>query len=578
MKLSSLTENEESAAFSSNIATPQVTPEVSEQQPKLRRFSSTGSTSQEGTESMLKRLGKKLLFQRESVEVIAHDWSLEDILFHMRAMISKEKGLLKRSEPEMSKGLHFSMTPKRSDDVYSFCGSDAVDWLLMNSSKRISCRSEAVEILRTCADLGIILPLDGHIRRHHGFVDSSTFKCTFSPFFRKYAEQLEEKSHACVLNQGQILVFSTNSLLTGSIEFPMLKASQPVVGLGEKLILHVAELLRKQSFGLDEFVFIPKLEPKYFRFLRTCRKLQYISYDVLRNISPVERMCFFINVYNALFLHCLMVSGVPKSTVGVTEDTSDCCENKTSLFREAICYRIGSKKDKDVLSNLLFSLNDILHGILRCNRSASSCYQDWSDRNSMDSTCKKSSTSEEYPACNVYFSLRDVRAELSMKMADFDPRIHFILLNYPSFQPKMLYLCKPSNLELVLKEATHVFCEQNVDVNEERKMVWLPSIFRNYIEDFLPPEIYGDATGGMDINAAYELLRVAAELLPNDSEKKVALSRVLVSCLDSDKNGSDQLLSECVHLSFQDPSSADQSSVPFITLSKELTHELEISK
>jgi len=66
--------------------------------------------------------------------------------------------------------------------------------------------------------------------------------------------------------------------------------------------------------------------------------------------------------------------------------------------------------------------------------------------------------------------------------------------------------------------------------------------------------------------------------LPNDSEKKVALSRVLVSCLDSDKNGSDQLLSECVHLSFQDPSSADQSSVPFITLSKELTHELEISK
>lgn len=74
--------------------------------------------------------------------------------------------------------------------------------------------------------------MDGHIRRHHGFVDSSTFKCTFSPFFRKYAEQLEEKSHACVLNQGQILVFSTNSLLTGSIEFPMLKASQPVVGLG----------------------------------------------------------------------------------------------------------------------------------------------------------------------------------------------------------------------------------------------------------------------------------------------------------------------------------------------------------
>jgi len=62
MKLSSLTENEESAAFSSNIATPQVTPEVSEQQPKLRRFSSTGSTSQEGTESMLKRLGKKCMF------------------------------------------------------------------------------------------------------------------------------------------------------------------------------------------------------------------------------------------------------------------------------------------------------------------------------------------------------------------------------------------------------------------------------------------------------------------------------------------------------------------------------------
>ncbi|GJD09744.1 hypothetical protein Gasu2_39750 [Galdieria sulphuraria] len=580
MKLSSSTEDEESVVYSSNVNSPAIPAEVSEQQPKLRRFSSTGSASQEGTESMLKRLGKKLLFQRDSFEVTAHDWSLECILSHMRIMISKEKGVLKKSDTDGSKGINFSslsMTSKRSDDTSTFNGSDAVEWLLSDSRNKISTRNEAVEILKTCNDLGILLAVDGHLRRHHIFVDSSTAKYSFSPFFRKSVEQSEGRSHSCVLNQGQILVFSTNSLLTGSIEFPVLKASQPVLGLGEKLILHVAELFKKQNFGLDEIVFIPKLEPKYSRFLRTCRKLQYISYDVLRSMSSLERMCFFINVYNALFLHSLIVAGVPKGFNG-NEEATDPYRETIALFREAISYRIGMNKDKETLSNLVFSLNDILHGILRCNRTPSGCCQDWVDyRSSMDSTCKKQS-SEEDPSCGVYFPLRDIRAELSLKMADFDPRIHFLLLNCPSLQPRVLYLCRPSNLSLLLSEATCSVCEENVDVNEGKKTVSLPCIFRNYIEDFLPPEVYGDATGGLDIDVAYELLRVAAEFLPNNSEKKIALSRLLVSCLDSDKSGSDQLLADCVHLFFESPTVDDPHTLPVVTFSKELAHELEISK
>ncbi|GJQ14415.1 hypothetical protein GpartN1_g6206.t1 [Galdieria partita] len=581
MRLLSPPENEESVVYSSNVNSPVVPAEVTEQQPpKLRRFSSTGSASQEGSESMLKRLGKKLLFQRYSLEVTTHDWSLECILLHMRTMISKEQGVSRRFDTEGSKGINFSslsMTSKRSDDIYTFSGSDAVEWLLTNSRNKISSRNEAVEILKTCHDLGIFLAVDGHLRRHHIFVDSSTSKYSFSPFYRKSVEQSEGRSHACVLNQGQILVFSTNSLLTGSIEFPMLKASQPVLGLGEKLVLHVAELFKKQSFGLDELVFIPKLEPKYFRFLRTCRKLQYISYDVLRSMSSVEKICFFINVYNALFLHSLIVSGIPKGLIG-SEEASDSYLEANVLFREAICYRIGMTKDKETHSNLIFSLNDILHGILRCNRTPSSCCQDWVDyRTSVDSTCKKHA-SEEDPSCSVYFPLKDIRAALSVKMVDFDPRVHFLLLNYPSLQPRVLYLCKPSNLNLLLNEATCSVCEENVDVNEGKKTVSLPCIFRNHIEDFLPPEVYGDASGGMDINAAYELLRVAAEFLPNDSEKKVALSRLLVSCLDSDKSGSDQLLADCVHLFFENPRGDERRNMPFVTFSKELAQELEISK
>jgi hypothetical protein len=74
-------------------------------------------------------------------------------------------------------------------------------------------------------------------------------------------------------------------------------------------------------------------------------QLEYVD---LTTMSSEQRLCFFINVYNTLYMHGWIIA-------------SQEAEQDYSDFLESYGYRIGG---------LYFSLSDIKHGILRCNRPA----------------------------------------------------------------------------------------------------------------------------------------------------------------------------------------------------------------
>lgn len=113
------------------------------------------------------------------------------------------------------------------------------------------------------------------------------------------------------------------------------------------------------------------------------------------------------------------------------------------------------KNTSYIISGHLFSLDDIEHGILRGNR--------------------------PHPATgHVCFKSEDPRCKFSVR--EVDPRIHFALVcGAKSCPPIQVY--SPANLERGLLAAARNFCEQEIDVTEE-KMVTLSKIFQWYGSDF----------------------------------------------------------------------------------------------
>lgn len=159
----------------------------------------------------------------------------------------------------------------------------------------------------------------------------------------------------------------------------------------------------------------------------------------LRNCDPSsleenERKAFFINVYNALTIHGLSVADqLPTSVLDIAK------------FWRSTAYDIGG---------MVFSLDDIEHGILRGNKPHPS-------------------------ASDPPFSDKDPRKALALKSCD--PRIHFTLVCGAKSCPA-IQVYSAHNLERGLHSAATNFCSQQVGVASSS--VSLSMIFRWYAVDF----------------------------------------------------------------------------------------------
>ncbi|KAJ3445420.1 electron carrier/ protein disulfide oxidoreductase [Anaeramoeba flamelloides] len=169
----------------------------------------------------------------------------------------------------------------------------------------------------------------------------------------------------------------------------------------------------------------------YRKFVKETLYLQRVR---LNKLNEQQKLCFFINIYNLLFLHGLINYGIPTNRNGVKK------------FNQKCCYRI---------CNDYFSLKDIYHGILRANN-----------------TYKSSLRNQNY------FKKTDTRTKISLKKVQ--PQFHFALINF-HFNIQ-LQIFTSSNIEQNFDSITRNVLTKLVKFSNKKLL--LPNIFKLYKKDF----------------------------------------------------------------------------------------------
>lgn len=157
----------------------------------------------------------------------------------------------------------------------------------------------------------------------------------------------------------------------------------------------------------------------------------------VQEYDEVERKAFFINLYNCQMMDALASQqNLPQSPLKV--------EGMWSKF----AYNVGGQ---------LYTLDEIEHGILRCNKG--------------------------HPSKNgpIFTSPDDPRIKVALET--LDPRIHFALnCGAKSCPPIRIY--KPENLDRQLNMAAASFCNQDIEVLADKKTVQLSKLLLWYKSDF----------------------------------------------------------------------------------------------
>ncbi|RLN74361.1 hypothetical protein BBJ28_00008622 [Nothophytophthora sp. Chile5] len=174
---------------------------------------------------------------------------------------------------------------------------------------------------------------------------------------------------------------------------------------------------------------------KYRKFLKLTSKLQKVD---IGSLPKHERQPFFINIYNAMVLHGLIEFGVPQNM------------GQYKAFERDVAYTIGG---------LDFTLGDIKHGILRCNRKPPSNY--WERQ------------------------LQSQDPKLQFRLHIRDPRSLLVLIDCSEPLPSAADapILKPGRTDTDLEEQVEKFCAR-LEVNERAGEILLPRVFRIFRDDF----------------------------------------------------------------------------------------------
>ncbi|KAH9256237.1 hypothetical protein BASA81_005458 [Batrachochytrium salamandrivorans] len=193
---------------------------------------------------------------------------------------------------------------------------------------------------------------------------------------------------------------------------------------------------------------------EFIRYVDLTHELQTAS---LRELSmETHRRAFFINLYNALVLHGICELGYPTTPAA------------RSKFFTHTAYRVGP--------DLIFSLNDIEHGVLRGNRSGPAGFLPFF-------------RGFHYSSLPPFSADEDERFRYSC--LQLDCRVHFALnCGALSCPPIKLYTSEDLDSELDL--CARAFCEDDsagVRVDLAAKEVTLSMLFKWYAADFGDTEV-----------------------------------------------------------------------------------------
>ncbi|KAL9241713.1 hypothetical protein vseg_015791 [Gypsophila vaccaria] len=172
---------------------------------------------------------------------------------------------------------------------------------------------------------------------------------------------------------------------------------------------------------------------EFRRYLNLVQGLQRVD---LHELSPDEKLAFFLNLYNAMVIHAIIRKGYPEGMI----------ERKS--FVSEFQYVVGGNS---------YSLSAVKNGILRNNRRA--------------------------PYALVKpFSAGDSRLEMTLHTVN--PLIHFGLCDGTKSSPAVRFFT-PQNVQAELRNATREFFRQNaVEVDLLKRTVSLTYILKWYNADF----------------------------------------------------------------------------------------------
>ncbi|KAG1666012.1 hypothetical protein FOA52_010922 [Chlamydomonas sp. UWO 241] len=187
-----------------------------------------------------------------------------------------------------------------------------------------------------------------------------------------------------------------------------------------------------------------KDDPLFARYVNATAELQALD---LAPLTTPELTALFINTYNALIVHALVVLGSPQGTLGRLE------------FFGAAKYIIGGQ---------VYSADDMENGVLRGNAAPASSL--W--------------VLLGFPQlAKGQFSKRANDPRARKVVPKVDARIHFALVcGAKSCPPIKMYT--PDNLDEGLQAAGEAFCASEVVVSRAINTVTLSKIFKWYAPDF----------------------------------------------------------------------------------------------
>jgi len=313
-----------------------------------------------------------------------------------------------------------------------FVGTEAVDWMTQNLS--ITRREDAVKIGQQLMDSGIL----HHVTSSEPFADQH--------YYYRFQEDEESK----ILNMKRVW-------LPDVIARPALEVAQELI---TKLACLVEEFrIRRQRSnsgvaaagtgspytpeGLLGTV-KPQSDYEAIRESEQFRSYVFATAELQRvdlaALDHEEKLVFFVNIYNALCMHCHIVAGPP-----------------ANFFRRWIFFRTYSYR----ISGLDYTLDDIEHGILRGNKKPPSF------------------------KFKQQLGYNDPKCEHVLK--ERDGRIHFVISAGTQSDPPVRIL-DPETVEEELHDGTSEFLRQTVKIDLARRSISLPRIFFWYSDDFPQPE------------------------------------------------------------------------------------------
>lgn len=210
---------------------------------------------------------------------------------------------------------------------------------------------------------------------------------------------------------------------------------KPAAKVGQRLTKIMSAIL--ESYASDDrrlldYIGISNSE-EFRRYINLVQELHRVN---LFELSPDERLAFFLNLYNAMVIHAVIRVGRPQ---GVIERRS---------FSNDFQYIVGGYS---------YSLSTIENGILRNNRR---------------------------PPYSLVkpFGTGDIRTELAC--AKLNPIVHFGLCNGTRSSPTVRFF-SPQGIEAELRCAAREFFKSGgMEVNLEKRTVYLTQIIKWFNNDF----------------------------------------------------------------------------------------------